>query len=255
MDVRRLLALFDEEVRCNPIALPGFTVERTGSVTRLSGPFNFVTWWELTDDDAAAAVAAQAAAVRSRVEGLHWRIYSHDRPPTLPDRLAESGFSANPPGTLMFLDLASVPDVPHDLDVQRVSSSAQLDDFMLTGTLAFGEPEPWRRAAYASRLDDPDLGIFVGYVEGKPAGSARLELVEGRRFGQLFGGGVIPEYRGRGLYRALVAVRSAEARRRGVRYLSTEARSTSRPILERMGFVPVATETTWVLEKGEGQES
>jgi hypothetical protein len=37
------------------------------------------------------------------------------------------------------------------------------------------------------------------------------------------------------------------ARDRGLKYLSTEARETSRPILQRLGFIPAVRETTWVL--------
>ena len=45
----------------------------------------------------------------------------------------------------------------------------------------------------------------------------------------------------------LVARRAEEARRRGYRFLTTDARETSRPILERGGFVPLTGITGWVL--------
>jgi hypothetical protein len=45
----------------------------------------------------------------------------------------------------------------------------------------------------------------------------------------------------------LVHARAEEAGRQGLRYLSTEARETSRPILERLGFTAAAREVTWVL--------
>ncbi len=57
----------------------------------------------------------------------------------------------------------------------------------------------------------------------------------------------MPDHQGRGVYRALVAARAAEARRRGVRYLTVDARETSRPILERLGFQPLATVRGWTL--------
>lgn len=55
-----------------------------------------------------------------------------------------------------------------------------------------------------------------------------------------------------GIYRALVAERAREARRRGLQHLSTEARETSKPILRNLGFVSAAKEVTWVLNPSQG---
>ena len=42
MDLGRMLAQYDSEVRACPQAQPGFEIERTGGVTRLTGHFNFI---------------------------------------------------------------------------------------------------------------------------------------------------------------------------------------------------------------------
>ncbi|HEY0793243.1 MAG TPA: hypothetical protein VGD78_19420 [Chthoniobacterales bacterium] len=55
----------------------------------------------------------------------------------------------------------------------------------------------------------------------------------------------MPSHRGGGLYRALVAARANEARRLGCRFLTVEARETSSPILERLGFVALTRVTGW----------
>lgn len=53
----------------------------------------------------------------------------------------------------------------------------------------------------------------------------------------MMGGVVLPAFRGRGLYRALVDARLALARQRGIELATSLAKSdTSAPILERMGF-------------------
>jgi GNAT superfamily N-acetyltransferase len=65
----------------------------------------------------------------------------------------------------------------------------------------------------------------------------------GTEFAGLLGGSTREAWRGRGIYRALVARRAALARARGVRYLQVDASDDSRPILERLGFAGV-TETT-----------
>jgi predicted acetyltransferase len=47
--------------------------------------------------------------------------------------------------------------------------------------------------------------------------------------------------RGKGLYRALVAARLKEAREAGYAYVTVDARETSRPILERLGFATLTS--------------
>lgn len=250
MDIPALLALYDAEVRAKPAAV-GVTVERVGRVVRLTGGFNFISAWTLTRETVVEEVAAQAAEFRRRGEALIWRVYSHDGPAELPAALAANGFEAEAPGTLMFFDLThtqDAADAPGVEVLRRVRNLAALDDFAWASDTAFEDDEASRRKGdYAERLGDPELALFVAYVDGAVAASARVETQPGRPFALMFGGGVAPAHRGRGAYRALVAARATEARRRGAAYLSTEAQETSRPILQKLGFIPVVSETTWVL--------
>jgi len=48
-------------------------------------------------------------------------------------------------------------------------------------------------------------------------------------------------FRNQGLYTALLAVRAREARDKGYRFLTVDASEMSRPILEKHGFVKIAT--------------
>ncbi|MEB0307171.1 GNAT family N-acetyltransferase, partial [Cryobacterium sp. 10I1] len=56
----------------------------------------------------------------------------------------------------------------------------------------------------------------------------------------------LAEWRGRGVYRALVAARAQLAARRGVPYLQVDASDDSLPILLRLGFEAVTTTTPYV---------
>ncbi len=58
----------------------------------------------------------------------------------------------------------------------------------------------------------------------------------------------LPESRGRGLYRPPGAKRAELARERAYRWLYSDALPTSRPILERLGFVKLTATTPYVLE-------
>jgi GNAT superfamily N-acetyltransferase len=88
-----------------------------------------------------------------------------------------------------------------------------------------------------------DVG-FLAYQDEKPVGFARLTASPDSAFAGLWGGGVLENFRSRGVYRALLAARIAEAKTRpGVRFLRVDALPTSQPILEKYGFVSVAK--TW----------
>jgi GNAT superfamily N-acetyltransferase len=256
MDLGRVLTQYDVEVRACPTAQPGFRVKQTDGVIRLTGHFNFISWWDLRPGAARQAVANQAAHFRSRRESLICRVYEYDKPAELGDYLADEGFEAEQPGTLMIFDLADQLTAPvgPDTEIRRVTTLEDLQGFIAASDVAFGKQESWWIEAYSSRLGDPDLGLYIALVSGKTVASARLELGSSN-FGLLFGGGVSPSHRRQGLYRALVAERAKEARRRGCRYLVSDARETSRPILQNLGFVGAAMETTWVLPGRSGNRN
>ena len=76
--------------------------------------------------------------------------------------------------------------------------------------------------------------------------TAWLVLRPGTEFAGLWGGSTLSQWRGRGIYRALVAARAQLAVARGVRYLQVDASSDSAPILRRLGFRAVTTTTPYV---------
>jgi len=57
-------------------------------------------------------------------------------------------------------------------------------------------------------------------------------------------------WRGRGIYRALVAYRTRLAAARGYRYLYVDAAPDSQPILARLGFTRLARTTPYVWDPG-----
>lgn len=73
-----------------------------------------------------------------------------------------------------------------------------------------------------------------------------MRFPSGTDFVTLWGGATLPAWRGRGIYRALVARRASLAQERGRRYIEVDAFDDSRPILERPGFVAVTTTTPYV---------
>jgi GNAT superfamily N-acetyltransferase len=248
MDGPAVLARYDAEIRADPPAEVGALRGWVDGVLRTEGPYNFIGWWAFGPERAGEIAAREAAFFAGRE--VEWKVYSHDGPPGLDAALAAAGFERDEPETFLVLDLdARLPpfDPPAGIAVREVADVAGAADLVAVSEAAFGRSEPWRLDALAARLGDPTLALFVAYDHGAPVSSGRLELAPGKAFAGLYGGGTVPGHQGRGVYRALVAARSAEARRRGHRYLTVDARETSRPILQRLGFEPLAQIVAWTL--------
>jgi GNAT superfamily N-acetyltransferase len=245
-----VLAQFDREMRISPDPWDGVSVERAGPVVRLVGKENMIIYSALDATNARAVVAEEAAHFRAKGVEVEWKHFGHDRPANLPELLAEAGFVPDEPETLVVYDLSrgtpgSAPGP--GIAIRPVETPQQLDDARDANRRAFPEEEPAPLERWRAIWDDPTQTIFVAYADGRPASSGRLALPPGRSFAGLYGGGTVPELRHRGIYRALVAARATVARQRGYRYLTVDARETSRPILERLGFEALTTTRPWVL--------
>ncbi|MEJ0064779.1 MAG: GNAT family N-acetyltransferase [Caulobacteraceae bacterium] len=248
MDAGAILARYDAEIRAYPPTEAGVERVWADGVLRTVGPYNFIGWWTFGAEEAAVAVAREAAFFRAK--GVQWKVFGHDGPPNLAAALAAAGFEEDGPETFLALDMDAVSpafEPPPGIEVRQVNDRAGAADLVAVSEAAFGRDEPWRLAQLVDRLDDPTQALFVAYDGGAPVSSGRLELAPGKAFAGLYGGGTRPDYQGRGVYRALVTARAAEARRRGCRYLTVDARETSRPILERIGFQPLTTLRDWTL--------
>ncbi|WP_328915570.1 MULTISPECIES: GNAT family N-acetyltransferase [unclassified Streptomyces] len=253
MDPVRTLALFDAQMR--RAAFPaGTTVGReTGG-----GPDGWatVTWSRLDEDSADAAIAAELAWLASP-EGAgpeyEWKLYSHDRPADLGDRLRAAGFVPDPPETLMVAEVAELARdaaPPEGVRLEAVTDPAGVDLLAAVHEQAFGASADHLRARLLDDLAErADTVLMTVAMAGDvPVCGARMELHPGTDFASLWGGGTLKEWRGRGIYRALVAHRARLAAEHGFPYLQVDASDQSRPILERLGFVPLSVTTPYLRE-------
>ena len=81
--------------------------------------------------------------------------------------------------------------------------------------------------------DDPSRS-FTALIDGRVVGTATAFV--GDAGVNLFGGSVVEDARGRGVYRALVQARWELANERGTPALTMQAGRMSKPIAERLGF-------------------
>ncbi|MFV2117831.1 GNAT family N-acetyltransferase, partial [Streptomyces sp. Act-28] len=83
---------------------PGCRVERVGDVVRQTGPpeaWNGVLWSGLTAAAADTAIAEQIRHFTALEREFEWKLYDHDEPHDLGDRLRAAGFTAGPREALM----------------------------------------------------------------------------------------------------------------------------------------------------------
>jgi len=248
-----LRAQYDREMRQDPVPDAGSYVEQLGPIVRVVGKESYVIFSDLNEANATGVVAEQVEFFRRSSGDAEWKVFGHDRPPHLEAILAAAGFVPDEPETLVVFDLRDgVPGGPAGagVEVRRVRDRAGLHDAARASEGAFGPDDRPYLDRWIGRLGDPTLAMFVAYSDGTPAATGRVELTPGRSFAGLWGGGTVPAYRHRGIYRALVAARATLARESGYRFLTVDARDTSRPSLERLGFVPITTTRPWKLGPG-----
>jgi GNAT superfamily N-acetyltransferase len=246
-----ILALYDVQMRNDPPPEPGVRHERTGGVVRAVGRYNCILYSQLKADNADAAIAAQAAYFRDARTEVEWKVYAHDLPADLGPHLASAGFIADNAETLMAFDLANdvaAGAMPENIVVRRIHDAQGLADLIAVNATIWDHGDVSRNEMYAQRLHDPSLGLYVAYAGDRPVAAARLELPHDRVFAGLWGGCTLPAFRGRGIFRAIVAARAQAARERGFQFLNIDAAETSRPILERLGFIALCGVTGWRLK-------
>ncbi len=251
MRVDELLSLYDSEMRRDPPAERGMTLESVGPLVRVMGEQCCVIYSSLDEFTAPDAIREQVIFFRSAGKEVEWKVYGHDRPSNLSELLQAEGLVPDPIETLVIYDLAKPLErgfVPEDLEIRRITERSEFEKAIEASETAFGPEEGWHLGEYPERLTDPSFAAYVAYLHGEPVGSARLEMPPARSFASLWGGGTLPQYRRQGIYRALVSVRANLAASHGYRFLTVDARETSRPILERLGFVAVDSIRGWILK-------
>jgi len=211
-----------------------------------------IIWSGLTEATADRAVAAQKQYFTARGTPVEWKYYDYDRPADLPARLIAAGFEPEDEELMLVAETSAIETsvaLPAGVRLVPVTDEAGIAAMTAVHDRAFTDhPSPDLAERLLSQLSQaPEtLAMVVAMAGDEPVSAARIEFVPGTDFAGLWGGGTVPAWRGRGIFRALVAYRAGLAAERGYRYLQVDALPTSRPILERLGFQPIARTTPYV---------
>lgn len=246
-----MLAAFDEQQRRNiRLSIAGGRFERDGRVVRCIGAaadnWSGIDWADLDETNADEVIAEQVRFFTELGREFEWKYYGHDRPADLPERLRAAGFEPGEEEALMVADIADLPaeaPLPEGIRIVPVTDAAGIDLLVKLHEEVFGEDfSAFGRVLRDQLASEPRTVTPVLAMAGDvPVCGARIDFHEGTEFASLWGGGTLKAWRGKGIYRATVSYRARLAAERGYRYLRVDALPTSRPILERLGFVRLST--------------
>lgn len=260
-DPTRLLRAYDEQLRTDAETPSAISVTRVGPlrlVTFLGGR-GFVTYRDLGGaDEPEVRKLVDEAIAHFRADGgitqVEWKTRGHDRAPGLHEALLEHGFVPEEPESIMIGDAAALAvevPLPDGVTLRQVTEEPDVRAMCAMQDEVFGAPPSDRTANAILRrqaLGD-GMELWVAEADGRIVTAGRLEPVAGTDFAGIWGGSTRPEWRGRGIYRALTAARARSALGRGKTLIHSDSTEYSRPILERYGFVKVSTTTPYAWKR------
>lgn len=260
-DTSRLLQAYDEQLRTDAETPSAISVTLLGPlrlVTFLGGR-GFVTYRDLggADEPEVRKLVAEAVA-HFRADGgitkVEWKTRGHDHAPGLHDALLEHGFVPEDPESIMIGDAAALAadvPLPDGVTLRRVTEESDVRAMCAMQDEVFGAPvsDATANAILRRQALDDGMELWVAEAEGQIVTAGRLEPVADTEVAGIWGGSTRPEWRGRGIYRALTAARARSALALGKTLIHSDSTEYSRPILERYGFVKVSTTTPYAWER------
>ena len=257
-DAGALLRAYDEQLRTDAEMRGALAVTVLGSLWlgTFAGGQGFVSHRRLQGvgaDQARAWVEQVLDHFRQdpATREVEWKTREHDDAAGLHDALVEHGFVPEEPESIMIgrteLLAVDVP-LPEGVILRRITSEADVRAMSAMADTAFGDPISSDRADDVLRRLAAGDGteVWVAEVDGAMVSAGRLEPVPDTDFAGIWGGSTLPEWRGRGIYRALTAARARSALALGKTLITSDSTEFSRPILERSGLVKVSATTPYL---------
>ena len=250
MNLDELRQLYDQDQRID-FEAPGVERYVTKEVIREQYPkfgMRWVIYSNLTDDNVETIIESEIEDAKANQQSFEWKVYSHDNPGNLKDILTRYGFSADEEESIMVLDLEDdcpLLDTVIPETIRRVTSTDEIDGMMAMQKTVWDEDltHLGDELKYNFEMHPDTLSLFTAFVDEQIVSNAWIRYTAKSKFASLWGGSTLPDYRKRGFYSALLAIRAQEARERDKRFITVDASPMSRPILERFGFHEICKST------------
>jgi GNAT superfamily N-acetyltransferase len=255
MEHALLLSAYDSQLRGEAEAPGAIDVCRLGPLWLLTSARGrgFITYRDLGGADAAevrrlVAAALQHFRANGSVASVEWKTRGHDQAPGLHDALIDSGFVAEEPESIMIGEarlLVADVALPAGVTLRKIESAHDVARMCALQADVFGDPDPAPETeATLRRLSARDgMELWIAEAGSEVISAGRLEPVAGSDFAGIWGGATRPEWRGKGIYRALTAARAKAALVLGKTLIHSDSTADSKPILEMAGLVKVSTTT------------
>lgn len=205
----------------------------------------------LAGDTLDAFIAAQRDHFAARGRAVEWKYHLGDQPADLPERLAAAGFVADEPETVMIgatADLANGARPPAGVRLREVTGRGDLERLRAFQRDVWGVDSASLPDTLGREINGAAdrTTVLLAEVEGAVVCAAWIRFHHGTGFASLWGGSTLPQWRRKGIYRAMVAYRAALAVEHGYRLLQVDASADSAPILTRLGLLAITTTTPYV---------
>lgn len=261
----QLVALYDQDQR-KDVEYPDMRREVTPNIVRhvntAGSGEGAIIYSRLDESNVEDSIREQVAYFERIGQNFEWKVYDHDTPLDLKERLAAHGFEVEEADAIMVLDLEKAPETllqPVSHTVRRITDPKKIGDVLTVEEQVWAKHDAdLGRYLAGALINHPQrMSIYVAYIDEKPVSAGWIYFPAQSQFASLWGGSTLVDYRGRGLYTALLGVRAQEAKGRQVRYLTVDASPMSRPILEKSGFEVIAYSYAckWKRRAQEGQTS
>lgn len=247
MDKNELISLFHNELR-QEAQIQGYIREETEHVVRHISQFGekgFIVTSNINEENSREIIKEEINYFSNLGQDFEWKVYSYDKPDSLKDILVQEGFTIDEPEALMAMKL----DDQHPLlindqhfEINEITDEAGIQDIIDLEDANWNVPHAelgerlWR-----DKQNNPEsLYLYGIYENGQLVSAAWMYLETNSSFASLWGGSTLPNFRGKGYYSKLLAVRAKKAYEKGYPYLTVDASPMSRPILEKYGFLCLA---------------
>jgi hypothetical protein len=132
----QMIALFDQDQR-KDVEYPGSRREVTLNVVRhidTSGSGEgMIIYSHLNEANAEEIIHEQITYFESIGQDFEWKVFEHDQPPDLKERLSSYGFEVEGAEAIMLLDLEDAPKIlwqPVLHNIQRITSPERISDIL-----------------------------------------------------------------------------------------------------------------------------
>lgn len=217
----------------------------------IAGPNN-ASWIRCAADEAGEVIREVRAIFAARRLPFMWTLDPGAEPPDFAEHLVAHGVQPDPHGVesqVMVLPIDAVVEAPPISGLVIRDALPALETFRMADSAAaeaFEADLPMNDSDFIAMQDRRRLNqlaagnrrLLLATMGGEPAGAGGLTLFPPA--GAIINGGSVrPKFRGRGIYRALVAARLDIARDAGASGLNVWGGEMSAPILAGLGFQKV----------------